>query len=145
MRIEHVLANKGDFVATLPPTATVAELVDALGRHGIGAMVISPDGRAIHGIASERDVVRALRRHGAALFDLLVTEIMTPEVQCAPVAASTEDLMVVMTEQHFRHIPIIDDEGSMLGIVSIGDIVKSRIGELEGERAALIEYVTAGR
>lgn len=145
MKLEHIIASKGEFVATVRPDATVRELVDALAEHRVGALVVSNDGRTIEGIVSERDVVRTLQSRGADVLAAPVSEIMTAQVQCAPPSATTEDLMGVMTEKRVRHVPVVDDEGKLLGIVSIGDVVKSRMGELEGEREALVQYITEGR
>ncbi len=145
MKLEHIIASKGEFVATVGPDATVRELVDALAEHRVGALVVSTDGRTIEGIVSERDVVRTLQSRGVDVLAASVREIMTAQVQCAPPTATTEDLMVVMTERRVRHVPVVDDAGKLLGIVSIGDVVKSRMGELEGEREALVQYITEGR
>jgi len=145
MKLEHIIANKGGFVATVEPGSTVDALVSALAEHRVGALVVSTDGSTIDGIVSERDVVRALKAHGPGALSLPVHEIMTVQVQCAPPTATTEDLMVVMTEQRVRHVPVVDDEGKLIGIVSIGDVVKSRMGELEGEREALVQYISGGR
>lgn len=144
MKIAQILSTKGDFVATVDPATTVADLLAQLAEHGVGALVVSGDGRRIDGIVSERDVVRALAGGGGALLDRPVAEIMTVEVRCAPPGTPVDDLMGVMTEHRIRHVPVIDDDGLLIGIVSIGDIVKSRLGELEGERAALLDYVTRG-
>ena len=143
MQLSTVIAAKGDFVATIQPDATVADLVAMLAEHGVGALVVSADGRTITGIVSERDVVRAMT-HGAEALTRPVASIMTTHVFCAPPEAHIDELMHVMTEKRVRHIPVTDSDGILLGIVSIGDVVKSRLGELEGERTALLEYITKG-
>lgn len=143
MQLSTIIAAKGGFVATIQPDASVADLVAMLGEHGVGALVVSADGRTITGIVSERDVVRAMT-HGAEALNRPVASIMTTHVFCAPPEAHVDDLMHVMTEKRVRHIPVTDPDGALLGIVSIGDVVKSRLGELEGERAALLEYITKG-
>jgi CBS domain-containing protein len=143
MQLSTIIAGKGDFVATVQPDATVADLIAMLSEHGVGALVVSADGRTIAGIVSERDVVRALA-HGPSALEQAVASIMTSHVFCAPPEAHVEELMHVMTEKRVRHIPVTDPEGLLLGIVSIGDVVKTRLGELEGERAALMEYITRG-
>jgi len=143
MQLSTIIAGKGDFVATVLPDATVADLIAMLSEHGVGALVVSADGRTIAGIVSERDVVRAMA-HGPSAFEQPVASIMTKHVFTAPPEAHVEELMHVMTEKRVRHIPVTDPEGLLLGIVSIGDVVKSRLGELEGERAALMEYITRG-
>jgi CBS domain-containing protein len=142
VKIAQVLASKSGGVATIPPSATIADLVDALGHHHIGAMVVSPDGRAVSGIVSERDVVRALRMDPDVL-SRPVHSIMTSEVHTAEPDGTVDELMALMTERRFRHVPVLED-GVLIGIVSIGDVVKVRLGELEDERAALMDYITKG-
>jgi CBS domain-containing protein len=143
MQLSTIIAAKGDFVATVQPDATVADLIAMLAEHNVGALVVSADGRSITGIVSERDVVHALT-HGAEALTRPVASIMTTHVFCAPPESHVDELMHVMTEKRVRHIPVTDPEGVLLGIVSIGDVVKSRLGELEGERSALLEYITRG-
>jgi len=143
MQLSTIIAAKGDFVATIQPDATIADLVAMLAEHSVGALVVSADGRTITGIVSERDVVRAMS-HGADVLSKPVASIMTTHVFCASPDGHVDELMHLMTEKRVRHIPVTDPDGVLLGIVSIGDVVKSRLGELEGERAALLEYVTRG-
>jgi CBS domain-containing protein len=143
MQLSTIIAAKGGFVATIQPDASVGDLVAMLAEHGVGALVVSADGRTITGIVSERDVVRAMT-HGAEALTRPVASIMTTHVFCAPPEAHVDELMHVMTEKRVRHIPVTDADGALLGIVSIGDVVKSRLGELEGERMALLEYITKG-
>ena len=143
MQLSTIIAAKGGAVVTIQPDAQVADLVAMLAEHNVGALVVSADGRTITGIVSERDVVRALT-HGAEALERPVASIMTSHVFCAPPEAHVDELMHLMTEKRVRHIPVTDPLGVLLGIVSIGDIVKSRLGELEGERAALLEYITKG-
>ena len=143
MQLSTIIAAKGDFVATIQPDATIADLVAMLAEHSVGALVVSADGRTITGIVSERDVVRAMT-HGAEVLSRPVASIMTTHVFCASPEGHVDELMHLMTDKRVRHIPVTDPDGVLLGIVSIGDVVKSRLGELEGERAALLEYVTRG-
>lgn len=143
MQLSTIIAAKGDFVATIQPDASVADLVAMLAEHSVGALIVSADGRTITGIVSERDVVRAIA-HGPEALARPVAAIMTSQVFCAPPEAHVDELMHVMTDKRVRHIPVTDPDGILLGIVSIGDVVKSRLGELEGERAALMEYITRG-
>jgi CBS domain-containing protein len=145
MKLEHVLQNKGAAVETISPDAPVTALLAKLAEFNIGALVVSSDGATVAGIVSERDVVRQLAASGADALALPVSQIMTPTVTCAPPSATTADLMGLMTESRVRHVPVLDDEEHMIGIVSIGDVVKSRLGELEDERNALVEYVNVGR
>ncbi|MEU7528334.1 CBS domain-containing protein [Saccharothrix sp. NPDC042600] len=142
MRIADVLRTKGSAVATVGTRATVAELVAALAEHNVGAMVVvGPDG--IAGIVSERDVVRRLHDRGPALLDSPVEDIMTPEVfTCSP-KDSVESLSVLMTERRIRHVPVVAD-GRLVGIVSIGDVVKSRISQLEEDQDQLTAYIVQG-
>ena len=140
MLIVTVLRSKGDFVATVQPTATVRELLDVLAEQRIGAAVVTSDD-AIVGIVSERDVVRNLGAAGGALLDQPVSAIMTVDVVTCRGDATVEDLAATMTEHRIRHVPVVDDEGALRGIVSIGDVVKSRISELESERNDLVGYI----
>jgi len=141
MRIQDVLRHKGSAVATVPPETSVLELLAALSQHGVGALVVSADGRQVDGIVSERDVVRRLHDSGADLLTRPVSSIMTESVHtCAP-EDLIDDLMRAMTERRIRHIPVVVD-GTLRGIVSIGDIVKFRIDELETERRQLENYIS---
>ncbi|MDP1879062.1 MAG: CBS domain-containing protein [Actinomycetota bacterium] len=143
MQLSTIISAKGMSVVTIQPDATIGDLVAMLAEHNIGALVVSADSRTIAGIVSERDVVHALSRGGEVLTSP-VASIMTTHVYCAPPEAKIDDLMHLMTEKRVRHIPVTDAEGNLMGIVSIGDVVKSRLGELEGERAAMLEYITKG-
>ncbi|QXJ19959.1 CBS domain-containing protein [Actinomadura graeca] len=140
MRIRDILRRKGDAVATVRPDATVRQLLAVLAEHNIGAAVVSPDGTSIAGIVSERDVVRRLHERGAALLDRPVSEIMTSEVRSCGPGDKVEDLRRTMTERRFRHVPVVED-GRLAGIVSIGDVVKSAIDELQSEREHLVDYI----
>jgi CBS domain-containing protein len=142
MKISALLESKGASVATISPGASVTEAVRALAEHNVGALVVSRDGRAVDGIVSERDVVRALEGSGSAVLAQPVSAIMSADVlTCAP-GDTVDSLMVTMTENRIRHIPVVS-EGHLAGIVSIGDVVKSRIGELETDRKALVDYINA--
>ena len=143
MKISTILADKGTDVVTVAPDHSVKDLLALLSLHKIGALVVSIDGNAIIGIVSERDIVRALAG-SESIMDEPVSKIMTTEVFVAPFDAKIDDLMNVMTSQRIRHIPITSDSGELMGIVSIGDLVKARLNELETERAALMEYITNG-
>jgi CBS domain-containing protein len=129
-------------VATIRGTATVADAVAELGRHRVGALVVSADGRHIDGIVSERDVVRGLGERNAGLLDEKVASIMSATVRTCSPQDDTESLMALMTEQRIRHVPVVRD-GVLCGIVSIGDVVKCRIGELERDRNELVDYINA--
>lgn len=142
MRISALLAAKGSDVATIAPDATVATLVRLLAERGIGALVVSTDGERIEGIVSERDVVRRMVQVGGDVRDEPVSAIMSTEVATCGPDDAVDHLMAVMTEQRVRHVPVVAD-GRLCGIVSIGDVVKSRIDELERDRKELVEYITA--
>ena len=141
MKISDVVKGKtNQDVVTLAPEASVRQLVEVLDEHGIGAVVVSSDGTTVHGIVSERDVVRRLHLDGAAVLDHAVSTIMTAEVHTCPLGDAVQDLAAQMTRGRFRHAPVVID-GKLAGIVSIGDVVKRRIDELEFERDQLDSYV----
>lgn len=142
MRIAELLRNKGSQVATVAEHATVTELLAALAEHNVGAMVVTgPDGVA--GIVSERDVVRALAETGPALLRQPVRTIMTTVIAtCAP-EDFVENLAAVLTEHRIRHVPVLV-QGELHGIVSIGDVVKSRLDELERSHEHLEAYIAQG-
>jgi CBS domain-containing protein len=144
MRISDVLRVKGTQVITVPPNTTVRHLLAVLAEHRIGAVVVSHDGTAVDGIASERDIVRALARRGAAVMADPVTAIYTAQVHTVTPHTPVEEVMRMMTERRVRHVPVVADD-RLHGIVSIGDVVKIRIGELETERTALTNYITGTR
>jgi CBS domain-containing protein len=144
MRIADILRGKGTQVVTVPPDTTVRQLLAVLAEHRIGAVVVSGDGTAVDGIASERDIVRALARRGAAVMAEPVTAICTAGVHTVTPQAPVEEVMRMMTGHRVRHVPVVA-EGRLRGIVSIGDVVKIRIDELETERTALTDYITGTR
>ncbi|MFI9508538.1 CBS domain-containing protein [Nocardia sp. NPDC052566] len=140
MRIAEILRRKGSDVATVAPETTVRDLLRVLAEHNIGAVIVSADGTTIAGIVSERDVVRSLLAKGTGLLELPVAEIMTAAVHtCAP-EDRVDGLRRTMTEHRIRHLPVVRDD-KLVGIVSIGDVVKSAISELATERQHLVDYV----
>jgi CBS domain-containing protein len=139
--VSDLIKRKGSAVTCAPPATTVAELLDLLAEHGIGAVVVSDDGTTVDGIVSERDVVRALRTTGAGLLDAPITDVMTADVAVSAPADTVEDMMRLMTERRVRHVPVVGAGGRLAGIISIGDVVKSRIDELEADRDQLITYI----
>jgi CBS domain-containing protein len=141
MRVNEVLRRKGGEVITIAPDRTVRDLLNLLAEHGIGALVVSADGSAVDGIVSERDVVRRLHSDGVAVLDAAVATIMTTDVHACDPADTVDELMAVMTEQRIRHLPVIVD-GRLTGIVSIGDVVKHRMAEVQAERDQLTAYIT---
>jgi CBS domain-containing protein len=144
MHIAGILERKGSAVETTPPDASLASAVHRLVALGIGALVVSPDGRRVDGIVSEREVVRALSRHGATALDRRVADVMVRTVPtCAP-ADSVKHVMAVMTRTRHRHLPVIDRSG-LCGLVSIGDVVKFRVDEAELETSVLRDAYLARR
>ncbi|MGY9079774.1 MAG: CBS domain-containing protein [Candidatus Nanopelagicales bacterium] len=143
MLVSAILADKGTDVVTVSPQQNVQELLALLSQHKVGALVVSNDGKTIAGIVSERDIVRALAA-GESLMSEPVSSIMTSEVFVSTTHVKIDELMTVMTSRRIRHIPITTDSGELIGIVSIGDLVKARLSELETEKAALVDYITHG-
>jgi len=144
MRISDVLRVKGTQVVTVTPDTTVRRLLSVLAEHRVGAVVVSRDSASVDGIVSERDIVRALAVRGASVMAEPVTAIYTADVHTVTPQTELEDVARMMTERRIRHAPVMVD-GRLHGIVSIGDVVKSRIGELESERSALSDYITGTR
>ena len=142
MNVERILRAKGATVVTIKPDATVGELVRGLRQERIGAMVVSDDGRAVLGIVSERDVVNALAQHGGRILGMPVEELMTRDVVTCTPQHTVKDLMSVMTRRRIRHLPVVVD-GRLRGIVSIGDVIKSRLEEVETETNVLREAFIA--
>jgi CBS domain-containing protein len=140
MRISDVIRRKGDMVVTVRPGETVERLLALLEEHRIGAVVVSEDGETVAGIVSERDVVRHLHRDGAAILLAPISQIMTADVRTSEPDVPIEDLARTMTEHRIRHVPVVVD-GKLRAIVSIGDIVKHRIDELQAERDQLVGYI----
>jgi CBS domain-containing protein len=141
MRIADILAGKGRDVVTVAPTDTVTTLLAALAERNVGACVVVDDS-GIAGIVSERDVVRALHQRGAHALGVPISEIMTAMVATCGPDDRVEHLSVTMTEKRIRHIPVLDADGALAGIVSIGDVVKSRIDQLEVHREQLEAYIS---
>ena len=141
MRIYELLRRKGFAVITVRPSTTVMEVIGLLKEYNLGAVVISPDGRQVAGIVTERDIVRRLTE-GTDFLDGPVSHIMTADVQTCTAQDSVQSLMEIMTEQRIRHLPVVDGRGALTGIVSIGDAVKSHITQLEFERDQLEGYVS---
>ena len=144
MRISDLLRVKGGQVVTVPPDTDVLHLLAVLTEHRIGAVVVSDNGTSVDGIASERDIVRALAERGATVMAEPITAIYTTEVHVVTPETPLDEVMRIMTEHRVRHLPVVVD-GTLRGIVSIGDVVKNRIDELESERAALTNYITGTR
>lgn len=142
MRIADVLRNKGAAVVTINPDATVGELLAGLAEQNIGAMVVV-GAEGVVGIVSERDVVRQLHTYGASVLSRPVVKIMSTTVATCTKSDTVDKISVLMTENRVRHVPVLDGK-KLIGIVSIGDVVKSRMGELEAEQQQLQSYITQG-
>ena len=140
MDVETILRNKGPAVATIRPDDTVGAAIEALVSRNIGALVASEDGETVDGIISERDIVHALARHGVALLALSVAEVMTRSVVTCDPTESVAELMAEMTNRRIRHLPVVRD-GRLYGIVSIGDVVKNRLDEIEYEARSLRSFI----
>src|SRR5436305_12304884 len=142
MNVETILRDKGNWVATIRPDATIAEAVDMLNRERIGAIVVSEDGESVDGILSERDIVIALADGGAELLSRNVDEIMTRRVVTCGPEDTVQELMAEMTNRRMRHLPVVSN-GRLCGIVSIGDLVKNRLDEVEFEAKSLRSFIAS--
>ena len=142
MKISSIISGKK--VETISASASVHDLVNSLNAHHVGALVVSSDGKKIDGIVSERDVVRAMPGKLDKLEGMHVRDIMTVEVHTCTADTTVAELMTMMTERRIRHVPVVGPEGNLLSIVSIGDVVKNHVSELDSERQALRDYVASG-
>lgn len=124
-------------IVSVAPAATVADACALLSAHRIGAIVVSSDGVTPEGILSERDIVRELGRRGPAVLEVSVAELMTRKVETCTAADDAMEVLDRMTQGRFRHLPVVDEAGRMIGIVSIGDAVSGRLAELAAEKEAL--------
>ena len=143
MEIGQLLRSKGHDVATIEGSRSVRDALAVLAEQGIGALVVSADGRAIDGIVSERDVARGLHDRGAGLLGDPISSVMTAEVHTCTPHVQLTDLARLMTDERVRHVPVVDGD-ALVGIVSIGDVVKARLDELEEERRQLVDYIQNG-
>jgi len=140
MTVASILKHKGARVETVMPAASVRQVCDLLAARRIGAVVVSGDGGALQGVVSERDIVQAISRHGEAALSMRVETIMTRQVATCRLTDTAQTLMELMTTGRFRHVPVVEG-GQLLGIVSIGDIVKRRMEDSELERSSMREYI----
>ena len=143
MQVRHILREKGRDIVSIAGDATLSEAACLLARKRIGALIVRGAGGELAGILSERDVVRAVSEQGAGALAQPVSAYMTRDVATCGETDSVDDLMEMMTRGRFRHVPVVDDEERLQGIVSIGDVVKSRIEETTREAATLREYISA--
>ena len=141
MTIARIIALKGTDVATTQPHRTLGEAAEHLAHHNIGALIVTDLTGRVLGILSERDIIRAIGRRSAAALDDAVSVHMTAKVMTTSLDECVSDVVVRMNRGRFRHMPVINDEGVLSGIVSIGDLVKYRIEEIEHEQTALREYI----
>jgi CBS domain-containing protein len=142
MKIGSIISGKR--VETISASASVHDLVDSLNSHHVGALVVSSDDKKIDGIVSERDVVRAMSGKLDQLIGMHVRDFMTAEVHTCTAESTVAELMTMMTELRIRHVPVIDADGHLVSIVSIGDVVKHYVSELDSEREAVRDYVASG-
>ena len=140
MIVGRILAEKGREVFTTQPHRTLKEVVELLAAKGVGAVVVSDASMSVLGILSERDVVRVIARDGAAALNAPVSNHMTPKVTTVTRDDTIDHVMQTMTEGRFRHLPVVED-GRLIGIVSIGDVVKRHVSAIDSERQALREYI----
>ncbi|RVU21685.1 CBS domain-containing protein [Methylobacterium oryzihabitans] len=140
MTVARILSQKGRTVVTVQPHRTLSEAATLLAEKGIGALVVSDAGQTVMGILSERDIIRAVARHGATALDNPVSRHMTSRVQTCTRETAVDEVMEMMTDGRFRHVPVVE-EGRMIGLISIGDVVKTRIEAVEAEHQALREYI----
>lgn len=141
MNVAEILAKKGSDVVTVRPDDPISVVVDVLAMRRFGALVVSSDGSSVDGIISERDIVRGLSTVTTGLRDLLVSSLMTAPVKTCVGADSIGELMEVMTEHRIRHLPV-EEDGALVGMISIGDVVKWRVNELEEEARHLEGYIS---
>lgn len=145
MNVAEILSSKGTDVATIRPDRPIIEAVHLLVDRSVGALVVSADGTTIDGVISERDVVRHLATGEDPSSMAPVHEVMSSTVRTCTESDLVESLMEIMTERRIRHLPVADDDGHLVGIVSIGDVVKTRVNDLEAQHEQLVEYVRAGQ
>jgi len=140
MTVKAILSKKGTDVLTIEPTKNLADATRLLAEHAIGALVVTGPDRRIVGIVSERDIVQELAAHGPASLDLPLTDVMTRRVMTCSINDTVSSVMEQMTQGKFRHLPVVE-QGRLSGIVSIGDVVKYRLQEMEHEQSALRDYI----
>ena len=140
MTIKQILKSKGSAVTSVPPTATILDVAKLLREKRIGAVLVQDAGGKVLGILSERDIVRFIAEHGARTLDMTAAQLMTAEVRTASTDDTVQQVMAVMTERRFRHLPVVE-RGELVGLISIGDVVKTMIDEKEHEVESLRAYV----
>ena len=141
MTVAHILAEKGSSVVTVPPDCTLDDAIHRLAQKSIGALVVADEAEAIVGIISERDILRALAGQGAAALDAPISCYMTSDVVTCQLETTNDQITELMTEGRFRHLPVCEN-GKLVGLVSIGDVVKYRLATMEAEQQAMSDYVS---
>lgn len=144
MHVRAIVEAKGGAVVTTRPEATIGDIARLLAERRIGAVIVLDDAGTIAGVISERDIVTGLAAHGARVVDMKVAELMTRDVILCLPDATIEEVMAMMTNRRIRHLPVVE-QGKLMGIVSIGDAVKSRLDEAALEVESLRQYVLSGR
>jgi CBS domain-containing protein len=142
MNVEHILARKGREVKTIRPNVSIAEALRRLRAEGIGSLVVSENGTNLAGILSDRDILDAIADHGIDVLGESVRSVMTEKVFTCSREDRVSALMALMTNRRIRHIPVVEKDGRLCGMVSIGDVVKQRLDDIQSEADALREYVT---
>ncbi len=142
MNVAAILKVKGDRVLTASPHAKVVDIVRQLADQAVGSLVVTGTTGRIEGIVSERDIIKAVAARGAGCLAEPVANVMTRDVTCCELEDTVDELMAQMSLGHFRHLPVVED-GKLVGIVSIGDVVKHHIAEVEMEAGALSGYISA--
>jgi CBS domain-containing protein len=143
MNVEHILARKGREVKTIRPNVSVAEALRRLRAEGIGSLVVSENGTNLAGILSDRDILNAIADHGIDVLGESVRGVMTERVFTCSRDDRVSALMALMTDRRIRHVPVVEKDGRLCGMISIGDVVKQRLDDIQGEADALREYVTS--
>jgi CBS domain-containing protein len=142
MHVAAILKEKGRAVETVTASATLADVIGRLAARRIGAVVVQGAHEPVAGIVSERDIVMAVAQHGARALEMAVRDVMTRDVTTCVETDTIDELMSRMTQGRFRHLPVVE-AGKLVGIVSIGDVVKHRVAEVELEASAMRDYITA--
>jgi CBS domain-containing protein len=143
MNVEHILARKRREVKTIRPNVSVAEALRRLRAEGIGSLVVSENGTNLAGILSDRDILNAIADHGIDVLGESVRGVMTEKVFTCSRDDRVSALMALMTDRRIRHVPVVEKDGRLCGMISIGDVVKQRLDDIQGEADALREYVTS--
>src|SRR4051794_25399897 len=141
MNVEHILARKGREVKTIAPNASLEDALQRLREERIGALVVSTDGARIEGILSDRDILNAIADHGTAVLGESVGSVMTAKVFTCSRDDRVSRIMALITTRRIRHVPVVEKDGRLCGMISIGDVVKQRLDEIQGEADAMREYV----